>query len=120
VTHAPRCCNFICARRAGFPTRKAFRPFAQRYKLLLRSARPGVVVSDLSDEVGGRCRACMQCLPICWAICGEHEMMWSSATSLLLCALLTPWCLPPGPQASGELRGVEPSSYSSLLLSALV
>lgn len=56
--HTLCCCNALCAPCAGFPTRKSFRPFAQRYKLLLRSARPGVAISDLSDEVGGRRRVC--------------------------------------------------------------
>ena len=40
-----------CCWRAGFPTRKAIRPFAQRYKLLLRGAFVGLVISDLEDEV---------------------------------------------------------------------
>jgi hypothetical protein len=119
----PRCDNTRCAAahtvralRAGFPTRKAFRPFAQRYKLLLRSARPGVVVSDLSDEVGGRRRAC-NAYPFAGDICGDCEIVWSGASSLLLCALLLLQCLSPGPQASGGLCGVEPSRSGSLLLS---
>eukprot|EP00208_Stichococcus_sp_RCC1054_P002079 CAMPEP_0206143610 /NCGR_PEP_ID=MMETSP1473-20131121/21153_1 /ASSEMBLY_ACC=CAM_ASM_001109 /TAXON_ID=1461547 /ORGANISM="Stichococcus sp, Strain RCC1054" /LENGTH=1690 /DNA_ID=CAMNT_0053539093 /DNA_START=726 /DNA_END=5798 /DNA_ORIENTATION=+ len=35
---------------AGFPTRKAIRPFAQRYKLLLRGAGVGRVIADMEDE----------------------------------------------------------------------
>lgn len=36
---------------SGFPTRKAIRPFAQRYKLLLRGACAGAVIVDMTDEV---------------------------------------------------------------------
>ncbi len=41
----------LCSACAGFPTRKAIRPFAQRYKLLLRGAAAGAVVADMNDEV---------------------------------------------------------------------
>lgn len=40
-----------CLLCAGFPTRKAIRPFAQRYKLLLRGASAGAVIADMTDEV---------------------------------------------------------------------